>query len=490
MSESFMQTSDNPGPGKLSVLRKIGYGVGNVSYSLGHQVIASFFIFYATAILKIPPGLAGIIIAISAVWDGISDPLMGYLSDNTESRRFGRRHQYLLLGSLLIAVFSYLLWSIDPSADSLRNFWVVLFLVLAVKTGLTIYVVPYNAVGGELSTNYDERSSIQGYRAVFYMCGLMIAIGGSTIYFFRSTPEFTKGQLNPAAYPAIGIAFSIIILLAALFSFLATRKYIPHLPQRSSVMKARKISFFALWTDLKSSLRNRNILALVLMIFFIEVGFQLGIAIGFHVNTYTYNLTAPVIGILTLIIFLFSIVSQPFWLWVAKKLDKKKALLLSLIPGLIGFIGAPWTHVWWKIFPVDAPSLPYTLAMFFVFAGIGNGAFMSLPFSMVADAVDSEEVKTNKRDEGLFFGLYTLAYKLGTSLSLLASGIVLTATGFDPQLLVQSDSTKFNLAMVPTYFLLLLTPLAFCALWHYSIDRKTYQKIREVLGKRISQECE
>ena len=488
MSESFVSTPDNPGTGKISVLGKLGYSLGNVSYSLGHQVIASFFIFYATAILKIPAGLAGIIMAISAVWDGISDPLMGYLSDNTESRRFGRRHQYLLLGSLLIAVFSYLLWSIDPSADSIRNFWVVLCLVLAVKTGLTMYVVPYNALGGELSTNYDERSSIQGYRAVFYMFGMIIAIGGSTLYFFRSTPGFAKGQLNPAAYPAMGIAFSIIILLVALFSCLATRKYIPQLSQRTNAMKAGKISFFALWTDLKSSLSNRNILALVLMIFFVEVGFQLGIAIGFHVNTYTYNLTAPVIGILTLIIFLFSIISQPFWLWVAKRLDKKKALLLSMIPGLVGFVGAPWTHVWWKLFPIDAPSLPYTLAMFLVLAGIGNGAFMSLPFSMVADAVDSEEVKTNKRDEGLFFGLYTFAYKLGTSLSLLAGGIVLAATGFNPHLLVQSDSTKFHLAMVPTYFLLLLTPLAFYALWHYSIDRKTYQKIREVLDKRISQE--
>jgi len=275
--------------------------------------------------------------------------------------------------------------------------------VLLTKTALTVFVAPYNALGGELSADYDERSSIQGYRAMFYLVGMIIALVGSNIFFFRSTPSYPKGQLNPTAYPAMGATFAVIALVAAVITFLATRGSIPELPKRSTTMRRRSTSG-AILEDVRSALANRDFMALASMIFVIEVGFQIGIAIGFHVNTYTYRLPGPTIGMLGLVILGCSILSQPFWLWVTRRWDKRTALWMGMVCALFGFLGAPVAHVALELFPIDAPTLPYTLGLFFVFAGLGNGAFMSIPYSMVADTVDAEEVETGNRNEGLFFG--------------------------------------------------------------------------------------
>jgi GPH family glycoside/pentoside/hexuronide:cation symporter len=220
------------------------------------------------------------------------------------------------------------------------------------------------------------------------------------------------------------------------------------------------------------------------MIFVIETGFQFGIAIGIHVNTYTYGLSGPLIGLLALIVLGTSIVSQPFWVAFTKRFEKRTALAAGLLIGSVGFIGAPWAHVWWKVFPIQASTLPWTLGIFMFIAGVGNGAFMSIPNAMVSDAADLQEARTGKRDEGLYFGLYTFAYKVGASISLVLSGVVLGLIGFDASSPVQTEATKFHLAMVPTYLLLATGPFALLFILRYGITRERWRQTREALEAR------
>jgi Na+/melibiose symporter-like transporter len=466
--------------GRISSVGKLGYGVGCIGYSLPHQIVAASFLLYATSILKVPALWAGVIIAISAAWDAVSDPLMGYLSDNSSSRRLGRRHQYILVGGVLVSLMTWGFWSIDPELGFTLKLALLFALVLLIKTALTVYVAPYNALGGELSTDYDERSSIQSYRGLFYLVGMIIALVGSNVFFFRSTPSYPKGQLNPDAYPAMGFTFCLIALAAVLITFFSTLRYVPELPRRKPLQAS---PLGGLMRDLRSAFSNRDFRALAFMIFIIEVGFQITIAIGFHVNTYTYKLPGPIIGIHGLVILGCSILSQPFWLWVTRRWDKKTALILGMFSAFFGFFGAPVAHVALRLFPIDAPSLPYTLGFFFAFGGLGNGAFMSVPYSMVADTVDAEEVETGKRQEGLYFGIYTFAYKLGTSISLVTSGVVLHLVGFDPDLDLQSAATRFNLAMTPALLLLLFSPFGLWSLTRYRLDRSRYAEIRSRLDR-------
>jgi GPH family glycoside/pentoside/hexuronide:cation symporter len=470
--------------GRVPTLHRLGYGVGNVAFSLPYQAVASLLVFFTTAILKIPPAAAGVAIALTIVWDAAIDPLLGYLSDNTEGGRWGRRHPYLLVGGLLVAVLTVALWSIPPGSSAAYRFWAVFLLVTLAKTALSVYSIPYLALGGELSRDYDERAAIQGYRAAFYLVGMIAAIAGATLIFFRSTPEFPRGQLNPAVYPKMGIAFAVAVLVTAAVCFVTTWRYIPRLPRRTEEMRRRKTSVANLIADFVGALRNRDLRMLVLMIFVIEAGFQFGIAIGFHTNTFTYGMAGPMIGLLTLIVLGTSVLSQPLWVAFTRRYEKKTALTVGLLVGMVGFVGAPWTHVWWKLFPVEGPSLAVSLGIFMVFAGLGNGAFMSIPNAMVADAADVEELRTGKRDEGLYFGMYSFAYSAGVSISTLASGFALEAIGFDPHAKVQSASTRFNLAMVPTYLLLATAPFALLFIARYAIDRKRWREIQTALAAK------
>lgn len=473
-----------PSAARLGPAIKLGYGIGCIAYSLPYQVLASVFLFFATVILGIPPLWAGVIIAISAVWDAVSDPLMGAISDYTVNPRLGRRHPYLLAGGILVAVLTWGMWSIDAGASVTVKTLLLFGCVLLLKTALTAYVAPYNALGGELSTDYDERSSIQSYRALFYLSGMILALVGSNMWFFRSTPEYPKGQLNPAAYPAMGLTFALIALAAALVTLVSTRHFIPSLAKRTPFESSGKIGPKSFHRDLKNASTNRDFVALAAMIFVIEVGFQIGIAMGFHVNTYTYELPGPIIGLLGLIVLGSSIISQPFWVWFSGRYDKKNALWLGLVLGLSGFIGGPFTHIFWGFFPLDVATLPYSLGVFMILAGLGNGAFMSIPYAMVADAVDANELETGTRDEGLYFGLYTFAYKLGTSISLVGSGIVLHLIGFSAKSPEQGEATRYWLAMTPAWLLILTVPLVAFTLRRYSIDRDRQHEIRRLIEER------
>jgi Na+/melibiose symporter-like transporter len=462
----------------LPVSRKLGYGLGAIAYSVPNQIMASFFLFYVTVVLHISPMVAGVIVAISVIWDAITDPWVGHISDRTQSARFGRRHLYLMIGGLGTALGTAFLWSISPEASEVYKIIMLLVLVLFTKTMLTFYGAPYFAIGGTLSNNYDERSSIQSYRATFHIIGMIIAVAGMTVIFFRTTAEYPKGQLNPEAYPAMGYTIAIITLVIAFISVVIIPKDRKQ-PSKQELEQKTKV-----WSLAYNSLKNSNFRAIILMIFLLEIAFQVSISIGFHVSTYTYNLTGPQIGLIGLTVLVFSILSQPFWVHLSRRLEKKTALIMGMFFGIGGFAGMPLAFVGLEWLPLNHPQTVMFMVAFSVISGIGNGAFMSLPFSMVADTVDQSEIKSGQRQEGLYFGMYNFAYKAGISISVLIGGILLEVIGFDSALTEQTATTAYNLAMVPTWLLLALSPIIYWAASKYQLDRKSHNAILDTLDER------
>jgi Na+/melibiose symporter-like transporter len=460
---------------RLPVSQKLGYGLGAIAYSVPNQIMASFFLFYVTAILHVEPMVAGIIVAISVLWDAITDPWLGHVSDQTQSERFGRRHLYLIIGGLGAALGTVLLWSIPPESSELYKITMLLILVLFTKTMLTFYGAPYFAIGGTITKNYDERSSVQSYRATFHLIGIMIAIAGMTIIFFKSTTEYPKGQLNPDAYPAVGYTVALITVVIALIAaaIIPKDRSQPKIEELEHNTKAWQMAF--------DSLKNPNFRAIILMIFLLEIAFQVSISIGFHVNTYTYNLTGPEIGIVGVTVLVFSILSQPLWVHLSRRFEKKTALIMGMFFGIAGFAGLPLMFVGLEWLPLNHTMTVPLMMGFSAISGIGNGAFMSLPFSMVADTVDQSEIKTARRQEGLYFGMYNFAYKAGISISVLIGGILLEMIGFDSTLTEQSVTTSYNLAMVPMWMLIALSPAIYWVASKYQLDRTQHDEILATL---------
>lgn len=462
----------------LPVSRKLGYGLGAVAYAVPHQVMASFFLFYVTVVLHISPLIAGVIVALSVIWDAITDPWVGHISDRTHSIRFGRRHLYLIMGGSGTALGTVFLWSISPEASESYKILMLLVWVLFTKTMLTFYGAPYFAIGGVISKNYDERSSIQSYRATFHLIGMIIAIAGMMAIFFKATPDYPKGQLNPEAYPAMGLTVALITFVVALIATVIIPKD-RRLPKLHDLEQKTNV-----WRQAYDALKNVNFRAIILMIFIIEVAFQISISIGFHVSTYTYNLTGPQIGLIGITVLIFSILSQPLWVYLSRRLEKKIALFIGMAFAIVGFSSLPLAYVFLEWLPLNHPNTVITMMGFSVISGIGNGAFMSLPFSMIGDTVDQAEIKTGQRQEGLYFGLYNFAYKAGIAISVLMGGILLEVIGFDSMSAEQSTDVAYNLAMAPTWLLLMFAPIIAWVASKYQLDRDEHSTILDTLEQR------
>ncbi len=471
---TFEQTLATPKriPSRLPMIRKLGYGAGCITFSLPHQLLGSIFLLYSTVILGLPPLWAGMLIAISTFWDAVSDPLMGHISDRTNNRRFGRRHGYMLVGAALTLVSTWMLWSISAEfSQGLKIVLVLLFLLMA-KTAQTVFYIPYSALGSELAQGYDERTSVQSWRGSFYIIGMLIALVGANMFFFRSTDAFPQGQFNPAAYPVMGMSFAIFAAAMALISYFSTQDYIPALQSARSRSDSANPSS-GLLSSMRLCLQNRNFVAIAIMIFLIEVSFQISIAVGFHVNSFTFGLDGPQIALLGLALLGASVISQPYWIWLSRKTDKKPALFLGMVLGLVGFVGLPWTHIWWDLFPMEGPSLIYTMIMFNIIAGVGNGAFMTLPFSMVADTVAETARKTGESLDGVYFGFYNFAYKSGVGISLVLSGILLSVIGIGVSMEGLDIAALERLAMAPSWLLIAFAPFIVASLAFYNIKRDT-----------------
>lgn len=302
---------------------------GNFSNGVTLQALTSFLIFFGTSILGVSGTLIGLVVAISVVWDAISDPFIGHVSDFTSSKRFGRRHLYMIIGTIGLALTNAALWSINPQWSELQK-GMAIFLggVMLVKTFMTIYVTPYNALGGELSQDYYERNSIQAYRTIFFISGLAFTTVAGMLIYFRPTVDFDIGQLNPLAYRYLGFTISIMILICGAMAILGTFKFIGQLPKNTKTVHNTKLG--PMIKEFKAVFSNKNYLY-VAGGAYLSANLATAIvgAIGLHVFTYTFGMDNYGIGIMFGLIFGLSIVSQAFYIDITKKYDKKNSCFIG-----------------------------------------------------------------------------------------------------------------------------------------------------------------
>lgn len=472
-----MQNSQLKG---IPYIRKIGYATGNLGFGVVFQVIVSYLVFYATVVLKIPAGIVGILAGAGVIWDAVTDPVMGYISDNTNLKRFGRRHLYLLLGGFGAALFNYLLWGIHPELpQGIKILWLVTALIL-IKSALTVFSTPHVALGAELSNDYDERTSIQGLRTIFFLLAIFLVAALFMLLFFKETPQYPKGLLNPEAYKRMGAAASVLVIISSLIAFYSTRKYIPFLMGSVGGKERNAKVVFRIFAEFKTAFKNRNFLFIVLGYLCTNITTALFTGIGLHVYTYTFGFDNVTISLLLGSQMLTSVVSQPVWVYISKKIDKKPSVILGLAICIIScllFIGL----VLFRIHISD--DIPVFVALS-ILLGFGSGVLFSLPMSMIADTIDIEELETGRRSEGVYYGLLTFCYKMSQSFVLISSGVLLDAIMFDPELMVQLDFTELGLGMILSIGSLAGLILGVLSYSGYNLDRREIKKVQDALMLR------
>ncbi len=464
----------------IPLMDKIGYGTGNFGFGIVFQVIATYLIFYTTAILRIPGSIIGTAVSLSVIWDGVTDPMMGYISDQTRLRWFGRRHAYILFGTIAMAVVNYFLWVIDPGLSVATKTFAVLTYVILVKTFMTIYSVPYTALGAELSRDYDERSSIQGIRTVFFLSGLFIATVMGMYLFFRPTLEFPQGQLNPIAYRNIGLTSSVTALLFGLVCFFSTKKYIPFLPQTNPDAGKPDFRLSKLVGDVAKALKNADYKYVVVGYLFTNIASALIGTIGLHVFTYTFLFTNFDIAIVIGVQFGVSILSQPLWIMISKRIDKKPAVKLGLMMAMLG--------AFYFLILVFVRGAVHGNVLYFmpfaILAGFGTGGLFSLPLSMIADTIDVEELSTGERNEGIYYGCLTLCYKLSQAIAIFLLGVVLDIIRFDSSLFYQPKHTVIILGLILSLGSVISMIFALVFYGRYSLNKGKIDSIQDLIKQK------
>lgn len=459
---------------KISIFVKVGYGVGNLGFGIVFQCIAAYLLFYTTAVLGIKGSYIGTIMAIGIFWDAITDPLMGYLSDNSNFTRWGRRHLYMLVGTILISALNMFLWHISAEFSSKVKLGLILTFLLLLKTSLTVYGTPYTALGAELSTDYDERTSVQSYKSVAFMFGLAFPMVAGLLMFFRPTEEYPVGQLNPAGYSLMGTATSILMMVSGLLCIWSTYKYrfnsMPDMKLRSVKKEKGEKSFI-------SAFKNKYFIYVFFGYLFFNVSSALIGSMGLHVFTYTFGLDNRGIALVMGTFFGMSIISLPYWNILSQRTDKKpvmlKCLKISSFSCLLFLI-----IVFLRIIVM---KFTFILIIVISILGFGTGGLFLLPNSMTADTIDYEELKQGFRSEGIYYGALTFGYKITQSAVLFIVGVLLDAIGFNASMTIQSTYTSIMLGVILAGGSLISFGLAYLSMKKYDLDKGKIEEIQNII---------
>ena len=421
------------------MIKKLSYGLGGLSYSVIGQTIANFFMFFATSVLGLKGTLVGIIIAISTLWDGISDSIIGYLSDNFKLGKLGKRNGYMLIATFGMAIINILLWIIPIGLNEWIKFlWILISLIL-LETFNTMFSTPYFALGNDISESYNDRTKITAIRTTFYLLGIIIP-SILLVLFLPNTEEYPIGQLNPNGYVKISIVTSIICLICGLISSFFTIK-------RSSEMernKRAKFSIKSLFGGFLKTFKNKRLSRLILGYVMTSVATVFLSSVGLHFFTYSLFYTSGQITSLLLSLMLGTILSQPLWVLISKKKRKKPALMIGIFLTIISVFGIIGIY----LFRIELYTISFYIMLCLIFVcGIGSGALYTLPVSIYGDAID---VVTQGKDNktATFSGTLTFASNIANSITQLIVGVLLDFIKFDSTLEVQSLGVQTGLALI------------------------------------------
>ena len=462
---------------------KLGYGVGQVSDGAKQAAFNTFLLFYYNQVLGLPATLAGLAALISLAFDAITDPMMGQISVRFQSR-WGRRHPFMFAGAIPFAIAMYAIFSPPSGLDTMSLFTWMVFWAVTLRLILTVFFVPYLALGAELTNDYHERTSIIGFRVFFtYTAILTLSIIALTT-FLKNTEQYPNGMLNPEGYPLLGLMCGLVGAAAMLISTYATRKTIPHLKQSQVIVQKRNPVFAVIDVFKALELRSFRILFSANLLFNIMAGVIQALLI--YVATYIYGFDPKYFAVLTLAL-VISVICAP---WIAKiasrKFGKKNTLAISI------FFGASIAFsplILFLIAGLDFMSLNQRLLFVFLTNGVGNAFFIAYVImidSMITDTIDENELNTGKREEGLFFAARSFCTKASYGLGAFFAGLSLDIIKFPKQAAPDSvdAGTLMDLAVLAGPVCLLLFLATIIISNRYDLSQQRHQEIIDQITAR------
>lgn len=461
---------------KVPFGQKVAFGLGMLANQMFPAALGIFMV-----VLVKDLGFEGwqwsLIYFLPRIFDSFTDPIMGFISDNTKSK-WGRRRQYVFIGALIMGIAFVIMWQLYRDAGIDYNFMYFMLWSFVFYLGLTIFSVPYVAMGYEMSEDFHERTNIM---AVAQWIGQWAWVIAPWFWVIMYDPEwFPSADVATRSLAVwVGIACMILAMVPALFI-----KSESTLDKDYAPLTLNNIggSLKEIFDGFKEAFRSAPFRKLCISTFFIFNAFNTVAAFSFFIVVYyLFNGNAGDAGIwptlfgsLGALITTFAVI--PIVTWMSKRMEKKKAFLISQGISIFGYI------LLWFLF---VPGKPYMFIYALPFFSFGIGSLFVLMMSMTADVIDLDELNTGKRREGIFGAIYWWMVKFGFAIAGGLSGLILTFVGFDstPDA-VQTEEAITGLRIFFSAVPIVGTLIAIAVMWNYSVSEERANEIRAELDKR------
>jgi len=454
---------------RVSLREKAGYSAGGMSYTLMGNSIGSMANVVLNIGLGMNPFLVGLLLAIPRFIDALLDPLIGAWSDNTRSR-WGRRKPFMVVGAIGACIFFVVLWWFPTVWSEMGQFWFFLTLSVVFYAFMSLFAVPWGAMGLSMTADYHERTRLMATNA--FMSALA-AILLSWLYALIKLPVFPD-SITGARWVAVGLSVVTVVLGFVAVALCREKQTTAQSSQASEPVLPQ----------IKSVVTNRAFLVLGSVVFFMCVGiFSIGSLPVYLAIYYIYGGDEHSASVLAgwngTVWQVSSLLFVPLISLVATRIGKRHTLVMALFFALIGNL------IKWFCY---SPQHPLLFLVPPVFVALGFSALWTLTASMLADVCDLHELQTGNRNEGALNAMYGWVMKVGSTVAFALSGVLLNLTGFDQALGGnQSAATILSMRLLDIGVPAIAVVAAIVLAWIYPISEDRAYRIRTELEQRRGQ---
>ncbi|MGH6787659.1 MAG: MFS transporter [Novosphingobium sp.] len=405
--------------------QKISYSLGSTAEAIAFTATSSFLLIFYNQVRGLPAGHVGTALAAGLVVNALFDPLVGSWSDRTRSR-LGRRHPFMFASIVPAALLFWAVFNPPDWDETGQLVWLAVCNTM-LQQALTLYHTPHLALGGEMSDEYLERTSIMGFNTVCLWLGDTIAWVLSFRLFFASTEQYANGALDPSRYGAFSATFAAAIFVLLGYSSWSTRRFIPHLPQPSAETPGFGLKEWL--RDAGRALANRNYVVLLVGLFFLSMMVGVRSGLSLYTLSYFWQLSNDQIGLFVIGSFCGYAVAATVVKRVHARFDKRATGAVAVMLYAVGPALAPLLG-WLGILSHRTAGIMWIVMAFGALGHIAYSLMTTTVYSALADIADENELKYGIRQEGVLYSTRTFFQRIDQALGTALAGWTLTVISF------------------------------------------------------------
>jgi GPH family glycoside/pentoside/hexuronide:cation symporter len=445
-------------PEHIALGKKIAYSAPAFALAVVGIPVYVYIPKFYTDVVGINIAVLGTLLFSVRIFDAVTDPAIGYISDRTQTR-FGRRRPYIAIGSLFVVLSMYLLFN-PPQASAYFETWWFGICIYALFLFWTAVVVPFESLGPEITFDYHERTSLFGMRDGFLIAGTLMAASSPAVvqWAFDLTSD-TDGER--AKFFWIAVLYAPVLIGSCWWCVLTIK-------ERPS---GKVLNPAGVWMGFRYVARNRPFIILLISYTIASIGSNLpATLILYYVE---YVLQSQLADAFLLLYFITGIIFLPGWILLSRRIGKKAAWLISMAINTGAFIGVFFL----------GPGDTHIYGILVFISGIGFGATLALPSAIQADVIDYDELLSGQRREGHYIGLWSIAKKFAAAIGVGAGLSILGLAGYTPNV-AQTEQVQLTLrtlyALVPS----VCNIIAFFIVLAYPISSRVHEDIRNAIAER------